>query len=242
MWLLRIPNLFTQNLGFASDCFAEALYLEGQRNTKVMICEACVESIEEARLAERRGAKRIELCSDLASDGLTPSQELMEKACSELNIPVMVMARPRAGNFVYSAAEVEQMKTAIDRAKKAGAAGIVFGLLTSQNTIDEPNTRILAEYAQPLPVTFHKAIDELEDPVEGLRVLKTIPGIKRILTSGGKATAREGQDTIREMIKVAGSQLTILVAGKVLDSNVNEISVLTGATELHGRRIVGELR
>ena len=73
-------------------------------------------------------------------------------------------------------------------------------------------------------------------------MLKMIPGIKRILTSGGKATAFEGQGTIRKMIAEAGDQITILVAGKVIDSNVDEISRLTGATELHGRKIVGELK
>ncbi len=207
-----------------------------------MIKEVCVESFEEAKLAEMLGADRIELCSDLANDGLTPTIEQMRKACSELKIPVMVMARPRAGNFVYSPNEVERMKTAIDEAKGAGAAGIVIGLLTKDKQIDEKNTRILAEYAQPLPVTFHKAIDELDDPVEGVRVLKTIPGIKRILTSGGKATAVEGQETIRKMMEEAADRITILVAGKVLASNVYEISRLTGASELHGRRIVGELK
>lgn len=206
-----------------------------------MIKEACVETFDEAKRAEVQGANRIELCSDLASDGLTPSVELMEKACSTLKIPVMVMIRPRAGNFNYSEEEVFQMKTEIDAAKKAGADGIVFGLLNSGNVIDMKNTRILAEYAQPLPVTFHKAIDELENPVEGVRDLLQIKNVKRILTSGGKPTALEGQEVIREMIKVAGEQITILVAGKVLDSNVNEIQKSTGAKELHGRRIVGEL-
>lgn len=206
-----------------------------------MIKEACVESFEEAKLAEGRGAKRIELCSDLANDGLTPSFALMQKTCSGLQIPVMVMARPRAGNFVHTEEEIEQMKTAIDQAKRAGAHGVVFGLLTPDNKIDEKNTWLLAEYAQPLSVTFHKAIDELDDPVEGVRVLKTIPGIKRILTSGGKTTAFEGQETIRKMIREAEDKIIILVAGKVIDSNVEEISRITGANELHGRRIVGEL-
>ncbi len=209
---------------------------------KTMIKEACVESFEEAKLAQSRGANRIELCSDLANDGLTPSFELMKKACSELDIPVMVMARPRAGNFVYSEQEVEQMKKDIDQAKKAGAFGVVFGLLTPDNQIDTKNTKILAEYALPLPVTFHKAIDEMANPVEGVRVLKTIANIKRILTSGGKPTAFEGQETLRQMIAEAEGKITILVAGKVLDSNVKEIQKRTGTEELHGRRIVGELK
>lgn len=206
-----------------------------------MIKEACVETYEEAILAEERGANRIELCSDLANDGLTPSFELMKKTISNLKIPVMTMVRPRAGNFVYSEEEIREMKSEIDLAKKAGAAGIVFGLLTSDNKIDIKNTQILADYAVPLPVTFHKAIDELENPVDGVIELLKIENIKRILTSGGKPTAWEGQETIRKMIQAAGDKIIILVAGKVLDSNVEEIRKITGVRELHGRRIVGEL-
>lgn len=206
-----------------------------------MIKEACVETFEEAFLAGERGADRIELCSNLQEDGLTPSFELMQKACGELNIPVMVMARPRPGDFVFNEEEVELTKKDIDLAKKAGASGIVLGLLTQKGTIDVENTRLLAEYAYPLPVTFHKAIDELEDPVEGVKSLLNISNIKRILTSGGKATALEGQETIRKMIDLAGDQITILVAGKVLDSNLDEIREKTSAVEFHGRRIVGEL-
>lgn len=206
-----------------------------------MIKEACVETYEEAILAEERGANRIELCSDLANDGLTPSFELMKKTISNLKIPVMTMVRPRAGNFVYSEEEIREMKSEIDLAKKAGAAGIVFGLLTSDNKIDIKNTQILADYAVPLPVTFHKAIDELENPVDGVIELLKIENIKRILTSGGKPTAWEGQETIRKMIQTAGDKIIILVAGKVLDSNVEEIRKITGVRELHGRRIVGEL-
>ncbi|MGC9353679.1 MAG: copper homeostasis protein CutC [Mariniphaga sp.] len=206
-----------------------------------MIKEACVETFEEALLAEQRGANRIELCSDLANDGLTPSYELMQKTSSNLKIPVMVMIRPRAGNFVYSENEIAQMKKDIDLAKKVGAAGVVLGLLTPVNKIDVENTRMLAEYAKPLPVTFHKAIDELENPVEGIRVLKKIDGIKRILTSGGKATAKEGAKILRKMQEEAGQNLIILVAGKVTNENVKEIQQLTGAKEFHGRRIVGEL-
>jgi copper homeostasis protein len=206
-----------------------------------MIKEACVETFEEAKLAEKRGANRVELCSDLANDGLTPTFKLMKKSCSELKIPVMVMIRPRAGNFVYTAIEIAQMKADIDLAKQAGAHGVVFGLLTSKNKIDLTNTRILADYAKPLPVTFHKAIDELKDPVDGVKNLIQIENIKRILTSGGKPTALEGKEAIKKMMHVADEQITILVAGKVLDSNLKEIQKVTGAKELHGRRIVGNL-
>lgn len=207
-----------------------------------MIKEACVETFEEAKLAEKRGANRIELCSDLHLDGLTPSIELMQKTCSRLKIPVMVMIRPRAGNFIFSQDEISQMKIEIDHAKKAGANGVVFGLLTAENKIDIKNTSILAEYASPLAVTFHKAIDELNDQVEGVIDLLKIKGIKRILSSGGKPTAIEGKEKIRQMIAQAGDKIIILIAGKVVVSNLNEIQKMTGGIEFHGRRIVGDLK
>ena len=206
-----------------------------------MIKEACVETFEEALLAEQKGANRIELCSDLANDGLTPSFSEMKKTCENLAIPVMIMIRPRAGNFVYTEDEIRQMKNEIDLAKRSGASGVVFGLLTKHNKIDIKNTALLANYSKPLPVTFHKAIDQLNDPVEGVRQLIKLENIKRILSSGGKETAKEGNETIRKMIKTAGNKIIILVAGKVSSSNVHEIQKNTGARELHGRKIVGAL-
>jgi copper homeostasis protein len=203
-----------------------------------MLLEACVETFEEALKARDNGAHRIELCSHLELDGLTPSPELIAKTCSELGIPVMVMVRPRGGDFVHTEEEILRMERDIRMAKENGAAGIVFGLLTADNKIDIKNTGRLAALAAPLPVTFHKAIDALEDPVIGAEVLKNIRGITRILTSGGKPTAREGAAVIRKMMAATGDQITILVAGRVTRENVGEIADLTGATELHGRRIV----
>lgn len=206
-----------------------------------MILEACVETWPEAKKASLNGAHRLELCSHLDLDGLTPDQALIYKTCSNLNIPVMVMIRPRGGDFVYSEKELQQMEEEIDMAKINGAAGIVFGLLTPENEIDAFNTARLARRAYPLPVTFHKAIDCLDNPVDGVIELKKIKGISRILTSGGKPTAREGAEVIREMIKKAEGQLTILVAGRVTNENAKEIAAFTGAKELHGRKIVGTL-
>ena len=154
----------------------------------------------------------------------------------------MAMVRPRGGDFVYSPAEVAQMEEEIARVKTLGAAGIVLGLLTPDNRVDVENTRRLAEAARPLPVTFHKAIDRMEDLAEGVRQLRPISGISRILTSGGKITARDGAPKIREMIAEAGDRIIILVAGRVTSENLAEIRQLTGAAEFHGRKIVGELR
>lgn len=211
------------------------------RKICLMILEACVETLEEALKARERGAHRIELCSRLDLDGLSPSEELVREVCAALIIPVMVMIRPREGDFVYSEDEITVMLREIDRAKALGASGMVFGVLTTDNQIDMDQCRRLAERAFPLPVTFHKAIDTMEDPVMGVRQLLECGGITRILTSGGKPTAREGAGKIREMRTAAAGRIIILVAGKVTGDNVEEIEALTGAEEFHGRRIAGEL-
>lgn len=206
-----------------------------------MIYEACVETFEQALKAEQNGAHRIELCSHLELDGLTPSPGLISETCSRLSIPVMVMIRPRGGDFVYTGEEIELMEKEIALAKDLGADGIVFGLLTPDNQIDLANTDRLAKAAMPLPVTFHKAIDQLDDPAEGVRQLLAIEGITRILTSGGKPTAKEGAGKIREMIKLAKGKIIILAAGSITHSNRDEMAALTGAVELHGKKIVGDL-
>ncbi len=206
-----------------------------------MIKEACVETLEEAVKAEWLGAERVELCSNLEIDGLTPHPDLVRNTCLTLNIPVMVMIRPRPGNFVYSGKEIQKMKSAIDMAKEAGATGVVFGLLTPENRIDEINTKILADYASPLSVTFHKAIDEVDNLLEAVKTLQRIQTVNYILTSGGKATALEGASQIRKMVEVSNGIPEIIAAGKVTTENLDEIRKLTGAKAFHGKRVVGSL-
>jgi len=205
-----------------------------------MIKEACVESFEEALKAEKLGADRVELCSNLELDGLTLHPELVRKTCAALNIPVMVMIRTRPGDFVYSDEEIQKMKSEIDQARNAGAAGVVLGVLTQDNKIDVIKTKALADYAAPLSVTFHKAIDLSENLLEAVEVLQGIPGVRRILTSGGKSTALEGASQIRKMVELSNGFPAIIAAGKVTSENLNEIQKHTGAKEFHGRRIVGE--
>lgn len=202
------------------------------------IREACVESLQDALLAEAAGANRIELCARLDLDGLTPTEALVRDCCQKLSIPVMVMIRPRAGNFIYEEEELQLMEKQIAAAKASGAHGVVLGLLTADNQIDFENTTRLVQVALPMQITFHKAIDQLDDPAEGLPALLQIQGITRILTSGGKATALEGAGKIREMLVMAGQKVIIMAAGKITYENIEEIASSTGADEFHGKRIV----
>jgi copper homeostasis protein len=206
--------------------------------TNQLIFEACVETLEDALIAEEKGASRIELCSNLDQDGLTPSRELTVQCLYYLSIPVMAMVRPRSGNFVYSEAEIKQMESEIEFFREAGVAGVVFGLLTEENTIDVENTRRLAQLASPLEVTFHKAIDYTADILKSFQELNAIDGITRVLTSGGKDTAWNGRLVLKEMNDLPGRRIKIIAAGKVIPQNRTQIAKFTGVTELHGKRIV----
>lgn len=202
-----------------------------------MIKEACVESFEKALEAQSNGANRIELCENLAVGGTTPSYGTVKICLEKLNIPIFPMIRARGGNFVYSKDEIEIMKEDIKIFKELGVKGIVLGCLTSDNKIDLELTKELVDLAYPMEVTFHKAIDEILNPLDYIDDLVNI-GIKRILTSGGEATALEGKDLINEMIKKSNGRLKIVVAGKVTKGNLNGLSNLISADEFHGKLIV----
>ena len=119
--------------------------------------------------------------------------------------------------------------------------GVVFGILNNQDLIDAEITKMLVEYADPLDITFHKAIDDTPDPVHSAEILAGIKGITRILTSGGRSTALEGSKYINEMSKIATGHLEILAAGRITYNNLNEISNILKVNEFHGRKIVGNL-
>ena len=203
-----------------------------------IIREACVETLEQCILAEKCGADRLELCADLETGGLTPSISLIQKVLEKVKIPVMVMIRPRAGDFCYSRLEIAQMDAELTAVKATGAAGVVFGFLKEDHTVDEELTRRFVALSAPLQATFHKAIDETPDQVAATVLLAGIPGVNRILSSGGAETALAGADTLRRMVNAAGRNLNIIAAGKVTADNLERIRELTGAPEFHGKRIV----
>lgn len=206
-----------------------------------MIKEACVESLQEALQAEKQGADQIELCGRLDLGGITPELTLVEEVMENLNIHVKVMVRPRGGNFIYSQKEVDVMSVAIEFLKNMGVQEVVLGLLTDQDQIDIENTKRLVALAQPMRVTFHKAIDEISDPIAGVKQILKVPGITGILTSGGKSTAKEGAVVIKEMIAEAGDSIQVIAAGKITNENLKTIDQLIGAKAYHGKLIVGDL-
>ena len=124
-----------------------------------MIFELCAETIDACLVAREGGAHRIELCSGLSEGGLTPSHGLIREAVERSGLPVHVLVRPRGGNFVYAASEVDVVRRDIQHARELGAAGVVLGILQPDGRVDVEATRALVEWARPMEVTFHRAFD-----------------------------------------------------------------------------------
>ena len=161
--------------------------------------EACVESYDEAIEAAACGADRIELCSRLDLDGLTPDIDLIEQLQQTLEIPIKVMIRPRWGNFNYSDSEISEMEATIKLCKSIGVFGVVFGLLNNNKELDIENTAKLSKLSYPMNVCFHKAIDETNDILKACENLCKIAEVNAILTSGKALTAYKGKNVLKKI-------------------------------------------
>jgi len=199
--------------------------------------EICADSVESAIVAESAGAGRIELCSALVEGGVTPSAGLIESVRRNTGIKLHVLIRPRSGDFLYSDTEFSVMRRDIDMAGELGADGIVTGILNSDGTVDAERTALLAEYATPMSLTFHRAFDLCRDPKKGLEDIMAA-GAARVLTSGQAKSAIEGATLIKSLIKDAAGRIIIMPGGGIDEYNIALLAVSTGALEYHlsGRR------
>ncbi len=205
-----------------------------------MILEACAVNLVEAIKAEELGAHRIELCDNLHVGGTTPSAGTIKVTAEMLDIPINVLIRPRGGPFIYSPHEIEIMKQDILICKVAGVEGIVIGTLTKEKTIDIGLLNEFIEFARPLKVTFHKAIDKTTDIMEEFKnLLET--GTDYVLTSGGEVDALAGAAMINEMQKISDGRIKIIAAGTITDANLLAHQEALNVDEFHGQKILGDL-
>lgn len=196
------------------------------------LLEVCCASAGFAVAAARAGADRVELCANLVEGGTTPSLGEIEYAVDAVGVPVMVMIRPRGGDFCYQAHEFRIMERDVDLVRESGARGAVFGLLLEDGRIDVERTRALVERARPMQVTFHRAFDVSKDLLVSVDALKAC-GVDRVLTSAGRPSVVDALDALAEISAAAGSELAVLACGSVHSDNVARIARVPGIREIH---------
>ncbi|MBU3175561.1 copper homeostasis protein CutC [Clostridium estertheticum] len=194
--------------------------------------EIIAATIEDVKRIEESGADRIELVSALSEGGLTPSYSLIKRAVQSVKIPVNVMIRPHGKSFVYTDEEIELMVEDIIIAKELNVNGVVFGVLNRKNEICVPSLEKLLKACDGIDVTFHRAIDELLDPVKGLEVLANYGQIKNVLTSGGKGDILKNIPVIKNMVEKS-KHIKVIVGGGLNAQNIKDIMEKTKAPAYH---------
>ena len=194
--------------------------------------EICIDNYDDAIIAIDSGADRLETCSRLDQDGLTPHVELVLAIADYTDIPQRIMIRPRAGNFCYDMQEVLEMVAQIERFKELDVEGFVFGCLDVFDDIDESALSMLTEASQGYGKTFHRAFDDVIDQQVSLQLLKD-HDIDTVLTSGRSGNAISHLKILSQLNGWAGDDINILVGGGVAPDNALLIIDKTGIRQLH---------
>lgn len=197
-----------------------------------VLVEVCIDSLESLPIAQNAGAGRIELCSSLATGGLTPSAGYMALASRIAKVPVYAIIRPREGDFLFSNDDIEMMIKDIHCAKQSGLNGVVIGALNDDGTINQDAVFDMVKAAKGMGVTFHRAIDHSSAPFDALEFLMSHK-VERVLTSGLAQSAEKGIDTLREMVQFCDNKLIIMPGAGVSATNAKQIITQTRAKEIH---------
>ncbi|PEP86231.1 copper homeostasis protein CutC, partial [Bacillus toyonensis] len=185
--------------------------------------EVIATCLEDVKRIESAGGKRIELISSYTEGGLTPSYAFIKKAVEAVNIPIHVMIRPHAKSFTYTEEEIEMMKEDISVAQKLGAAGVVLGVLNEQKEVDKEKLADLLSVVDGINVTYHRAIDDIENLVEAMRTLKEFHKVTHVLTSGGQGNIVDNIPVLKDMQKVSDGQIQLVAGSGVTKENIKQL-------------------
>jgi len=197
--------------------------------------EVCADSIASALAGAAGGATRIEFCQNLQEGGTTPSLVQIQLCKKLVDLQLYVLIRPRGGDFVYSDMEFCIMKEEIKMCGEAHCDGVVIGILNADGSIDMERCRELVHLAKnyQMSVTFHRAFDRTRDLQQALEDVINL-GCERILTSGGRVSAIEGAEEIRQLVQQAGGRISIMPGAGINEKNIAGLIKLTGVKEFHG--------
>lgn len=196
------------------------------------LLEVAANSVASALAAQAGGAGRVELCAALEAGGLTPSHGQIALARDRLRIPLYVLIRPRAGDFLYDDDECATMLRDIEACVALGCDGLVLGMLDADGSVDMLRCRTLMAAAGNLGVTFHRAIDVSRDPLQVLEDIIAL-GCERVLSSGAQSGAPAGAELLREMVARGGERIVVMPGAGIDAGNIAALREQTGAQEFH---------
>lgn len=194
--------------------------------------EIACNSLGSALAAQRGGADRIEVFADPGCGGVTPSAGVIAVVREQVQLPVFVLIRPRAGDFVYTPLEVQAMLDDIAVCRARGCDGVVIGALTLQGDVDVDTCAQLVAAAGPMQVTFHRAFDVVRDRRAALQAARAL-GCQRILSSGGQADALAGAAQLAADIAHASGRVAIMAGAGIHAGNVAEVVRSSGCRQVH---------
>ena len=197
-----------------------------------MLLEVCAFNLQSSIIAEKVGAKRVELCENPADGGTTPSYGTIKQTREKIGISLYPIVRPRGGNYFYDDNEFEIIKQDILLCKELGCDGISTGISKLNGEIDTERLKRMVEWAYPMGVTCHRVFDATPDPMQALEDIITC-GCERVLTSGQRSSAPEGIDLLAKLVNVAAGRITIMPGAGVRSNNIKTLISNTGATEYH---------
>ncbi len=202
-----------------------------------MIFELAVFHRDSVAIAQACKVSRIELCDNYAVGGVTPSIDNFISARKIFEGPIMVMIRPRAGDFFCDDELINQMVDEIKAFDSMGADGFVFGCLNADKSVNASQLEKLVKAANRKSTTFHRAIDEVLDYEAGIQTLINC-GVTNVLTTAGTASALQGKMIIESMINRFGGQLNFIAGGGVRSANVSDLLLHSHITQIHSAVIM----
>lgn len=196
------------------------------------ILETCVDCVESAIEAQKGGASRIELCSDLVIGGVSPSLPLFRQIRKYTDLKVRVLLRPRYGDYCYDSYEFEELREEVAMFREAGADGVVIGVLNPDGTLNLEQLSILKKEAGQMEVALHRAFDMCINPIEAMEQVISL-GFDTILTGGQALSAWDGRDTLKELHEKSRGRIEILAAGGIGRDVIEKLVPYTGISSYH---------
>lgn len=144
---------------------------------------------QDAVAAQAGGADRLELVTDMAADGLTPSRTGFAAIRSAVDIPLRVMLRLTDG---FAAGDIDALVARARDLREAGAEEFVLGFLTADGDADLVAVERLIAVLDGCRWTFHRAIDRAADRDALRKQLADLPGLDTYLTAGAATGVDDG--------------------------------------------------